>query len=145
MTGAATLYALFDQEETRRVTERQQPGACLQCHAANLALYRFVGKGDVQKGFEQVSGMPYREARELKDDKGQPLVQHPVSCVDCHDPKTMGLRVTRPGFLAGIRALKAKQGLPTTTRIGTPPVRRCARSCAASATSSTTSRARARS
>src|SRR4029453_14802891 len=89
-------YALFDQEETRRVTERQQPGACLQCHAANLALYRFVGKGDVQKGFEQVSGMPYREARELKDDKGQPLVQHPVSCVDCHDPKTMGLPLTRP-------------------------------------------------
>jgi nitrite reductase (cytochrome c-552) len=105
------LYALFDQEETRRVTERQQPGACLQCHAANLALYRFVGKGDIQKGFEQVSGMPYREARELKDDKGQLLVQHPVSCVDCHDPKTMGLRVTRPGFLAGIRALKAKQGV----------------------------------
>ena len=104
-------YALFDQEETRRVTERQQPGACLQCHAANLALYRSVGKGDVQKGFEQVSGMPYREARELKDDKGQLLVQHPVSCVDCHDPKTMALRVTRPGFIAGIKALKAKEGI----------------------------------
>jgi len=100
-----------DQEETRRVTERQQPGACLHCHAANLALYRFVGKGNIQKGFEQVSGMPYREARELKDDKGQPLIQPPVSYVDCHDPKTMGLRVTRPGFLAGIRALKAKQGV----------------------------------
>jgi nitrite reductase (cytochrome c-552) len=55
--------------------------------------------------------MPYREARELKDDRGQPLVQHPVSCVDCHDPKTMAIRVTRPGFLAGIRALKAKQGV----------------------------------
>jgi hypothetical protein len=39
-------YALFDQEQTRRVTEKQQPGACLQCHASNLALYRFVGKGD---------------------------------------------------------------------------------------------------
>ena len=104
-------YALFDQEETRRVTERQQPGACLQCHAANLALYRSVGKGDVQTGFEQVSGMPYREARELKDDKGQLLVQHPVSCVDCHDPKTMALRVTRPGFIAGIKALKAKEGI----------------------------------
>src|SRR3989475_9064639 len=105
------FYALFDQEQTRRVTERQQPGACLQCHASNLALYRFVGKGDVQKGFEQVSGMPYREARELKDDKGQLLVQHPVSCVDCHDPKTMGVRVTRPGFLAGIKTLKARQGV----------------------------------
>ena len=93
------------------MTEKQQPGACLHCHAANLALYRFVGKGDVQKGFEQVSAMPYREAREMKDDKGQPLVQHPVACVDCHDPKTMALRVTRPGFIAGIKALKAKQGV----------------------------------
>ena len=24
-------YALFDQEQTRRVTEKQQPGACVQC------------------------------------------------------------------------------------------------------------------
>src|SRR5262249_12064435 len=30
---------------------------------------------------------------------------HPVSCVDCHDPKTMGVRVTRPGFIRGIQAL----------------------------------------
>ena len=126
------FYGLFDQEATRRVSERQQPGACLQCHASNLRLYRFAGKGDVQKGFELVSGMPYREAREMKDDKGQPLVQHSVACVDCHDPRTMAVRVTRPAFIAGIKALKARQG------------RRCARSCAASATSSTTSRAPAR-
>ena len=104
-------YALFDQEATRRVTERQQPGACLQCHASNLPLYRFVGKGDVQTGFERVSAMPYREAREMKDDKGQPLVQHSVACLDCHDPKTTALRVTRPGFMAGIKALKAKEGV----------------------------------
>jgi nitrite reductase (cytochrome c-552) len=32
---------------------------------------------------------------------------HPVSCVDCHDPKTMALRVTRPGFIEGIRMLAA--------------------------------------
>jgi nitrite reductase (cytochrome c-552) len=105
------FYGLFDQEQTRRVTERQQPGACLQCHAANLALYRFVGNGDVRKGFEQVSAMPYRQAREMKDDKGQPLVQHPVACVDCHNPTTMAVRVTRPGFLAGMKALKATQGV----------------------------------
>jgi nitrite reductase (cytochrome c-552) len=105
------FYALFDQEGTRRVTERQQPGACIQCHASNVRLYRFAGKGDVQKGFELVSGMPYREARDMKDDKGQPLVQHSVACVDCHDPRTMAVRVTRPGFIAGIKALKARQGI----------------------------------
>jgi nitrite reductase (cytochrome c-552) len=30
---------------------------------------------------------------------------HPVGCIDCHDPKTMQVRVTRPGFMAGIAAL----------------------------------------
>ncbi len=55
--------------------------------------------------------MPYAEARDMKDDAGRPLVQHPVSCVDCHEPKTMGVRVTRPGFIAGIKALKARQGI----------------------------------
>src|SRR5262245_7678119 len=70
-------HALFDQEQTRRVTERKQPGACLQCHAANLALYRFVGQGNATQGFEQVSGMPYDQARNMRDERGQLLVQHP--------------------------------------------------------------------
>jgi nitrite reductase (cytochrome c-552) len=105
------FYGLFDQEQTQRVTQRKQPGACLQCHASVLPLYRFAGHGDVTKGFLLVSGMPYQDARNMKDDKGQLLVQHPVACVDCHDPKTMGLRVTRPAFIAGIRALRAKQGI----------------------------------
>jgi nitrite reductase (cytochrome c-552) len=104
-------YALFDQEQTRRVTERQQPGACLQCHASVVGLYRFAGKGDAQRGFEMVSGMPYPEARGLVDDKGRKLVEHSVACVDCHDPKTLAPRVTRPAFIAGIRALKAKEGI----------------------------------
>jgi len=30
---------------------------------------------------------------------------HPVSCVDCHDPGNMELRVTRPAFVLGIQAL----------------------------------------
>jgi nitrite reductase (cytochrome c-552) len=104
-------FALFDQEQTRRVTEKQQPGACLQCHASNLALYRFVGKGDVQKGFEEVCGMPYAQAHDLTDEQGRALVEHPVACIDCHDPETMALRITRPAFVAGIRAWKARQGI----------------------------------
>jgi nitrite reductase (cytochrome c-552) len=38
-------------------------------------------------------------------------VTHPVACIDCHDPDTMQLRVTRPAFMEGIRALKASQGI----------------------------------
>jgi nitrite reductase (cytochrome c-552) len=37
---------------------------------------------------------------------------HPVTCIDCHDPKTMSIRVTRPGFVNGIRAL-AEGDAPT--------------------------------
>ncbi len=30
---------------------------------------------------------------------------HPVTCIDCHDPESMAIRVTRPGFVNAIRAL----------------------------------------
>ncbi len=30
---------------------------------------------------------------------------HPVTCIDCHDPQTMAIRVTRPGFMRGIAVL----------------------------------------
>jgi nitrite reductase (cytochrome c-552) len=37
---------------------------------------------------------------------------HPVSCVDCHNPQTMEIRVTRPAFVIGIQAL-ANSDVPT--------------------------------
>ena len=38
---------------------------------------------------------------------------HPVSCVDCHDPESMRIRVTRPGFVNGLAALaKSDDPLP---------------------------------
>jgi nitrite reductase (cytochrome c-552) len=37
---------------------------------------------------------------------------HPVGCIDCHDPRSMQLRVTRPGFVNGIQLL-AKSDEPT--------------------------------
>lgn len=30
---------------------------------------------------------------------------HPVSCIDCHDPQSMAVRITRPGFMLGMAAL----------------------------------------
>jgi nitrite reductase (cytochrome c-552) len=35
---------------------------------------------------------------------------HPVSCIDCHDPATMRLRVTRPGLVQGLTALAEGEG-----------------------------------
>lgn len=95
-------YMLHDQEVTRRVTERPQAGACLHCHSSVMPLYRELGNGDVDKGFVESCKMTYQEAHAKLTDVG---ANHPVSCVDCHDPGTMQVRVTRPGFIRGIRAL----------------------------------------
>ncbi len=95
-------YMLDDQT----FTERQavpQPGTCAHCHASVYVPYKKMGKGDLIKGFEKMNQMPYAEARKH--------VEHPVACIDCHDPQTMQLRVTRPGFMEGIKALKASQGI----------------------------------
>ncbi len=96
-------YMLDDQTFTERVQQFKQPGTCIHCHASVYVPYKKAGGGDLIKGFEHFNQMPYTEARKH--------FKHPVACIDCHDPKTMALRVTRPGFLEGIRALKASQGV----------------------------------
>jgi nitrite reductase (cytochrome c-552) len=96
-------FMLDDQTFTGRQVVTSQPGTCMQCHASIYVPYRKLGGGDLTKGFEAMNRLPYAEARKL--------VSHPVACIDCHDPSTMQLRVTRPGFLEGIRALKAGQGI----------------------------------
>ncbi len=105
-------YMLIDQEQTERVRQRPQPGACLHCHSSVIPAYRSVGGGDVMEGFRKVSAMSWTEARQLADEKGKPLIEHPAGCVDCHDPDTMELRVTRPAFKIGIAAyMKQKEGI----------------------------------
>ena len=102
-------YMLTDQRETERVQIAKQFGNCLHCHASILPAYREKGieagvaadeahrQEAIQRGFEMVNTIPYSEATTL--------VEHPVACIDCHDPQNMQLRVTRPGFLEGIQNL----------------------------------------
>ena len=108
-------YMLSDQRETDRVTKKKQPGACLHCHASNVVAYRQAGieagapgklddpltskdgMAQLMSGFEKVCALPYDEATKR--------VEHPVSCLDCHDPESMAVRITKPAFLNGIRAL----------------------------------------
>lgn len=96
-------YMLSDQEATQRLT-KPQSGSCLHCHASVMPVYRALGGGDAMKGFEQTYTMTYQELNKKLHDSGH---AHPVSCVDCHDPESMALRVTRPGFLRGIAAFAA--------------------------------------
>jgi nitrite reductase (cytochrome c-552) len=95
-------YMLDDQT----FTERQavgQPGTCANCHASMPIVYRTLGDGDMLRGFEALNKMPYTEARRH--------LERSVACIDCHEPGSMKLRVTRPAFMEGIRALKASQGI----------------------------------
>lgn len=129
-------HMLSDQETTKRVTDVQQAGACLHCHASIVPTYRRIGLEEqgieateerlaasfdqeaVIAGFKAVSTKKYEEvhAELLKTPDGVVKAEandphlggaHPVSCVDCHDPDTMQIRVTRPGFIEGIAKLAA--------------------------------------
>jgi len=94
-------YMLADQEATKRLT-KPQTGSCLHCHASIMPLYRELGGGDAAKGLAASYKYSYQDLNKKLHDSGH---AHPVSCVDCHEPKTMALRVTRPGFIEGIRRL----------------------------------------
>jgi nitrite reductase (cytochrome c-552) len=96
-------YMLDDQTYTGRQKAAPQAGACINCHASLYTVYNKVGNGDMTKGFETINHMSYPEVRAL--------VKHPIACIDCHDPKTMQLRISRPAFLEGIKAYKASQGI----------------------------------
>lgn len=95
-------YMLEDQTFTQR-QKKQQYGNCMNCHASMYTTYKKLGDGDIQAGFEKLNPILYQDARKL--------VEHPVACIDCHNPETMQLRITRPAFKAGIRAAKAAEGI----------------------------------
>ncbi len=97
-------YMLEDQTFTERQNVVKQPGTCAHCHASVYLPYKKLGNGDLTKGFEAMNQMPYSEARTH--------LSHPITCIDCHEPSTMALRVTRPGFMEGYAAYKAAQGVP---------------------------------
>ena len=101
-------YMLEDQENTERLT-KPQTGSCLHCHASIMPVYRELGNGDAAAGFEESYKYSYADLNEKLTEMGH---AHPVSCVDCHDPQTMEIRVTRPGFIEGIQAL-AESEAPT--------------------------------
>jgi nitrite reductase (cytochrome c-552) len=105
--------------------------------ADDEALAREFNMEAVQRGFAELSREPYHDVllqlTQMPD--GTPVAEgdtpfesppvggfdaqtaperhfamseaHPVSCIDCHDPETMSVRITRPGFMNGIADLAA--------------------------------------
>ena len=96
-------YMLEDQIHTQRTKIVQQPGTCINCHASTYNPWKELGNGDPHAGYEIANKMPYEETKKH--------FSQAIACIDCHDAKTMALRITRPGFIEGIKALKAREGI----------------------------------
>ena len=90
-------YALIDQKATKRQEVTAQPGACANCHAAEAP--QLI----VQMGWENFNHTPYKQI--------QDQLHIGTSCADCHDPKTMDLRVTRPAFINAMRMKGSRRPL----------------------------------
>lgn len=79
------FYAQTDQANTQRVQVVNQPGACINCHAAEAPSLI------AELGWETFNRTPYND---LKD-----RLHLGTSCADCHQPGTMELRITRPALI----------------------------------------------
>lgn len=90
-------YMLMDQKYTQR-HQVKQPGTCLNCHASTYPIYKKLGEGDLYAGFHAMNKMTYTDA--VKH------AEHPVACIDCHNPRDMSLRITRPAFMTAIALVK---------------------------------------
>lgn len=77
-------WAQIDQQQSRRSLERDQPAGCIHCHAAEAP-------GLVaEHGWEDFHKLRFNDLREH--------LHHGTSCLDCHAPVTMELRISRPAF-----------------------------------------------
>lgn len=83
-------YAQIDQANTQRVKLVSQPGACINCHSAE------VPQLVEEMGWEAFNKTPFNDY-EGKLHLGS-------SCADCHNPDTMELRLTRPGLINALAA-----------------------------------------
>jgi len=83
-------YSLTDVLATKRITPAS-PGTCMTCKSTDVP--RLMAR----LGVAEFYATPFAEiAREAA---------HPIGCQDCHDPKTLNLRITRPALREAFAAM----------------------------------------
>lgn len=87
------IYALEDVRSIKRITDKSV-GSCYTCKSTAVPKL-------IEEMGDNYWGTNFNEIWK----KGEEMGHSPIGCSDCHDPKTMDLRVTRPSFF---KALKAK-------------------------------------
>ena len=125
-------YAQIDQTQTKRNDRtwmnahglpqfQGQPGACMNCHSGwTPSLIRELGWANFNKTpyHDLVAKM---ESEHGKNESGSLLGG---TCADCHSPKDMSLRVTRPAYINAM----AQRGYETDPEHGLKATRREMRS-----------------
>ncbi len=82
------LYTLEDVTKIKRVNDKS-PSACLTCKGPSVPVL-------LQEQGDKFWATPFKENRAK--------MQHPIACADCHDNKTMALKITRPMFRDALKA-----------------------------------------
>lgn len=82
--GRGHYYSVTDVHNTLR-TVQEQPATCWTCKSSD------VPRVMAEIGPEKFYAASWREM-------GSQIV-NPISCLDCHDPKTMNLRISRPALI----------------------------------------------
>ena len=81
------VYALEDLKATKRINQNS-PGSCMTCKTAQLAdIFKEKGWGYAKTPLFDLL----------------PKLKYPVVCANCHDPKTMNLRVINPAFIEAMQ------------------------------------------
>ncbi|HWG85186.1 MAG TPA: ammonia-forming cytochrome c nitrite reductase subunit c552 [Deinococcales bacterium] len=88
------MAALFDMTSTKRMGDNK-PGSCLNCKTSQFTM------------IQQKIGVSKAASTLTKDLMVEHNVKYSVNCADCHDQKTMALRVERPAFIEAM----ARQGV----------------------------------
>ena len=84
-------YAIEDVTESKRVSFPFQAATCWTCKSTDVP--RMMAKMGVKEFY----------AGNFHDLKNE--ITHPVGCLDCHDPQTMKLQITRPALREAFAAM----------------------------------------
>lgn len=88
--GRGHYYSVQDVQQSFRI-QVPQPGTCWTCKST-----------DVPRVMNQI-GIAEFYASTLQD--LGPEIQNPIGCQDCHDPRTMNLRITRPALVEAFQRM----------------------------------------
>ncbi len=96
-------WSRHDTLETDRLAE-DSPGTCWTCKSADVPRVmaelgaEHVDDPDAADFHDLIkAGAPHFYGKNFHDLK--PEINHPIGCLDCHDPETMALRITRPALI----------------------------------------------